>query len=451
MVRILHYSDLETALDNPDQVGALAETIEARRGAEALVVGTGDNTAPSALALVTEGQAVLPVFEELAPDADTFGNHDFDFGPATARRLAGAAPQPWLCANASRDGDRFAADATTPSRLVDADGTAVGLVGVAHPKTDEINPAAEAVTFEEPAPAIRREAEALRDRGAEHVVVLSHCGRLDEEIARAVDVTAILGGHVHDVHTETVAGTLLVRPGRAGEYVSEVTLDDAASVTIHEVDGAVDADAAARVRDQLETHGLDEVVTETEEPVERTERAVTVAESPIGNFVADALRWQTGADVALSPPGAIRAGDPLVGELTAGELMGLTPYSDDLLTVELPGRRLREAFVAVPFGYHDDDHPTRYCSHVSGAEIRWDDDAGQLERATVGGEEIEPSRRYTVAVADYLVETDHVVPAVDEGDVVANHVIACEAIPAYARAEGVDPSAEGRVERPALW
>jgi len=450
-VRILHYSDLETVLDDPEQAAALAGAIEARRDERTVVVGSGDNTAPGALSLATDGRAALDVFRALAPDADTFGNHDFDFGPGTARDLAAAAPQPWLCANAVQDGERFAADVTQPSTLVDAGGTAVGIVGVAHPKTDEINPAADAIDFRDPVPAVREEATALREQGAEYVVVVSHCGRGDARIARETGVDAVLGGHVHDVHTEVIDGTAVVRPGRAGRHVSDVSLERTPSIDIHDVDGAhVDEALAGRLRERMAEHGLDEVVATVGEPIERTEKAATVAESRIGNLVADALRWQAGADVALSPPGAIRASDPLAGDVTVAELRNLTPYEDDLVVVELSGGRLREAFVAVPFGYHDDDYPDRFCSHVSGAHVVWDDAAGLLREVTVDGEPIDRGAQYTVAVADYLVETDHVNGAFDGDDVVATHGIAREAIVDYARQVGLDPAIERRVERPTL-
>jgi len=450
-VRLLHYSDLETALDDPEQSAALAGLIAAKRDESTVVVGSGDNTAPGALSLATKGRAALTLFEAVAPDAETFGNHDFDFGPEAARELAAAAPQPWLCANAERDGERFAADATTPSRLVDADGTAVGIVGVAHPRTDAINPAADGVEFTDPVPAVREQAAALRDEGAEYVVVASHCGKGDDRIARETAVDAVLGGHVHDVHSEIVDGTAVVRPGRAARYVSEVTLDSAPSIVIHDVDGQyVDDDLAATLEDRFASTGLDEVVATVDTPIERTEKTATVAESRVGNVVADALRWKTGADVAISPPGAIRSGEPLADGVTVADLIGLAPYDDDLTVAELPGHRLREALVAVPFGYHDDDHPDRFCSHVSGARVVWDDEAGELLGATAGGEPVDPDRQYTVAVADYLVETDHVTDAFDKEDVVERYGLARDAIVDYGREVGIDPAIEGRIERPRL-
>ncbi len=455
-VRVVHYSDLETVLDEPRRTAALADTVHALRDEHTLVVGSGDNTAPGALSLATNGSGAMALFEAIDPDADTFGNHDFDFGPERARELAREAPQEWLCANAHRETDadgqhRFAPAATSPATLTTVDGTAVGIVGVAHPKTAEMSYTTDGVAFSDPVPAVRQHANRLRDTGADHVVVASHCGREDERIARETDVAAVLGGHVHDVHVDRVAGTVVVRPGRAGRHVSVVTLGSRPTAEIRPVDvESVDADLLQVLRRTHAERGLDECVTTVADPIERTERAASVAESRVGNLLVDALRWRADADVSLSPPGAIRSGEPIAGEVTVADLVGLAPYRDELLTVEVPGDRLRAALVAVPFGYHDDDHPDHHCCHVSGAKLVWDDAAGDLRSATVGGEPIDPDRRYEVAVADYLVETDHVVDAVRRGDVVARHGPVTEAVVDYAREVGLDGATGGRVERPTL-
>jgi len=449
-VTLVHYSDLETALDEPGQCGALAGTLDALAD-DALVVGSGDNTAPGALSLATEGRVALSFFEAVEPAVDTFGNHDFDFGPEVARQLAGAAPQQWLCANAVADGKRFAADVTRPSAVLDAGGERVGVVGVAHPKTAVMNPGATAVEFEDPIPHVRTETQRLREAGVDHVVVVSHCGRLDAEIARQTDVDAVCGGHVHDVHETIVDGTAVVRPGRAGRYVSEVVLGDSPQTAIHQVkDGHVDRELVDTLDEIRAEHGLDEVVTTVEQSIPRTEAAATTAGSRLGNLVTDALRWRAGADVALSPPGGIRSGDPLAGEITVADLVGLSPYDDDLAVLELPGDRLREAFVAVPFGYHDDGYPDSHCTHVSGARLVWDDGAGRLVEATVGGESLDPEATYTLAVDDYLIHTDFVTDAFDERDVVERCGLAHEAIVDFAREVGLDGGFERRVERPTL-
>lgn len=450
-VTILHYSDVETALDEPEQCGALAGTLDALRDEKTIVLGSGDNTAPGALSLATEGEIALSFFETVDAAADTFGNHDFDFGHETAQQLAEDAPQPWLCANAKMDGERFADDATEPRRIVEVGDISVGIVGVAHPKTGDMNPAATAVSFEDPIPHVRQQADTLRSDGVEYVVVTSHCGSIDEEIARETDVDAIVGGHVHDVFEGIIDGTAVVRPGRAGRYISEVVLDDEHRTAIHTVDdGHVDEALVRTLEDALTAHGFDEVVTSVEDPIARTEDAATISGSRLGNLVTDALRWKADADVALSPPGGIRSGDPLSGEITVADIVSLSPYDDDLAVVELSGERLRDAFVAVPLGYHNDDFPERFSSHVSGATFVWDDEAGEVVELTVGCEAVDPKRQYRVAVADYLVHTDHVNDAFDEDDVVERCGLARDAIVDYARTVGFDGGFERRVSRPAL-
>jgi 2',3'-cyclic-nucleotide 2'-phosphodiesterase (5'-nucleotidase family) len=100
-LRVLHYADLETVYDDPEHVGRLAECINELRDENTMVVGAGDNTALGSLALVTDkGRAqARPFFDAVRPDAETFGNHDFDHGTDSALELADRTPQQWLCAN----------------------------------------------------------------------------------------------------------------------------------------------------------------------------------------------------------------------------------------------------------------------------------------------------------------------------------------------------------------
>ena len=126
--RLLHYSDVENAFDDPERIGRLAGLLTALGGDDALVVGSGDNTAPGVLSLVTEGRQSLPFFEAVDADFDTFGNHDFDYEPATTRELVAASPQTWLTANVEEpsaddgtDVSRFAAEHTEPWVVRDVD------------------------------------------------------------------------------------------------------------------------------------------------------------------------------------------------------------------------------------------------------------------------------------------------------------------------------------------
>jgi 2',3'-cyclic-nucleotide 2'-phosphodiesterase (5'-nucleotidase family) len=196
VVRLLQYADVENAYDSPQRIGRLAGCIKELCDERTLVCGAGDDTGPGVLSLVTEGRQSLPFFDTVSPTFETFGNHDFDHGFDAIREIVRRSPQRWIAANVERNGAQFAADDTAPTALVERDGHRVGFVGVTAPETPDINPAAEELTVLDPKPVVREATASLRDRGADYVVVVSHCGD-DTELAE-LDVDVVLGGHEHE-------------------------------------------------------------------------------------------------------------------------------------------------------------------------------------------------------------------------------------------------------------
>ena len=456
--RLLHYSDVENAYDDPERVGRLAGTLLARDGPDALVCGTGDDTAPGVLALRTEGEQALDLFDAVDPDAETFGNHDFDFGTDRTLDLVSRSPQQWLTANV------FPADAppgagpfgasvgVRPWTVVEADGARVGLFGLTDPTTPDINPAATGLRLGDPVPAAEEAVAELRARDVDYVVALSHLGRGDEALAAAVDVDVVLGGHVHSERIERIDGTVLTRPGVNGRVVMEVSLPDG-EVTRHAVaDGPLHDPVAESLRERMAAEGLTEVLARVEEPVERTERTCFRGESRIGNFVADAYRWaalEAGFAepvVGLQNSGGIREGPTLAGDVTLGELVSVVPFPERVAVLDVPGTVLRSAFAEaarnVGFGESEWWH-----AHVSDARLEYDHGESELVSASVGGRPVEAGRRYRVATSEYLLHTEGEFPSLTPEFRVGSLGVQYEVLAAYARAEGIAPRVEGRVVR----
>jgi 2',3'-cyclic-nucleotide 2'-phosphodiesterase (5'-nucleotidase family) len=444
--RLLHYSDVENAYDDPGRIGRLAGLLADRDGEDALLLGTGDNTSPGVLALVAEGRQALDLFSVVEPDAATFGNHDFDYGRANTRELVVDSPQTWVTANVRRNGDRFGADAgTEPWTVLTVDGARVGVTGVTTDRTASINPMAEGLTFADPIPAAREAVATLRDRGVDHVVVLSHLGRGDEALARGVDADVVLGGHVPTPRIERVEETLLTRPGDGGTAVVEVDLGGEPTATRHSTDGApVEESVAAALRGRAAEAGLDEVVATVEAPIKRDDAALFGGECRVGNFVADAYRWATGADVALQNSGGLRSGDPLAGEVTAADLVSLVPFEEPVAVGELSGERLRSVLAEgdADVGFAE---PDWWHAHVAGAELTYDRGTGEAS-VRIDGEPLDPTAAYTLATSDYVFHSDDEFPSLGERHRVATHDVQYDVLVAYAREAGIDPRLEGRVE-----
>ena len=458
-VRLLHYSDVENAYDDPERAGRLAGTLLARDGPDALICGTGDDTAPCVLALRTRGEQSLDLFDAVEPDAETFGNHDFDFGTDRTLDLVSRSPQRWLTANvypgdreAEVTGPFGASVGVRPWTVLEAGGDRVGLFGLTDPHTPEINPAAAGLSFRDPVSAAEEAVAELRARDVDHVVALSHLGRGDEELAAAVDVDVVLGGHVHSERIERIDETVLARPGVNGEVILEVSLPEG-EVTRHVVaDGPRHEPVAESLRDRMAAEGLAEVVARAEDPVERTERTCFRGESRVGNFVADAYRWaalETGVAepvVGLQNSGGIREGPPLVGEVTLRDLMSVVPFPERVAVLDVPGTVLRSAFAEaarnVGFGESEWWH-----AHVSNARLEYDHGANELVRASVGDRPVDGARRYRVATSEYLLHTEGEFPSFTPEFRVGTLDVQYEVLAAYARAEGIAPRIEGRVVR----
>nr|WP_246310187.1 metallophosphoesterase [Halobaculum halophilum] len=299
--RLVHLSDLETLFDRPADVGRVASAVEALRDERTIVVGTGDTTALGSLALATEagrGHA-RPFLDAVEPVADTFGNHDFDPGIEWAADWARDTPGTHLAANL----DGFDTDAFEPGIVVDVGDVRVGLVGVVNPETATICHAAGALTFTDPVAAVLEETAALRQRGAERVVVLSHCGEADADIARETDVDAVLGAHDHGRVNEVVAGTLVTRTrgGQAGEF-GVVTLGEEPAAEVRDVvDAPPDGAITAEYRDRREAACIDAELCSFPAPLPEGETARAVAE---------AYRSRGDADVGVVLAATVRGGLP---------------------------------------------------------------------------------------------------------------------------------------------
>lgn len=453
-VRLLGYSDLESVFDDPDRIGAFAGRIAAVRDETTLVVGAGDDTALGTLALLTdEGRAqARPFLEAVEPAADTFGNHDFDFGREWAFEWGESVPPAYLCANV--EGPE--ADRVPGATVVECDGTRVGVVGVSHPNTADICGALDELHFTDPAAAAKSAFDDLPP--VEVRVVLAHCGAHDRSIAASVDADVVLGGHLHERYAERVGGTLVVRTNGDAEFAEVTVRPDEAIARFHEVsqDGtpvdengtegaieeAVAAEVAAAYRECREALGVDEVIAHADE-LSRTSQQRFGGESRLGNFAADAFRAAAGADVGLFPAGSLRTGPSLSGDVTIDEVVSLCPFGGSVVELEVGGAALREVLAEAAHPHPGNRGWVRL--HVSGLRVVWTD-ANGVRSAAVGGDSLDPDRTYRVATAQYAVDVD-TYPSLNWGAAVAEHEPQWEALVAHARDGGMDVGLEGRIRR----
>ena len=448
MVRLLHYSDLENAFDDPDRLARVAGFLDRRRDATTIVTNGGDCLAPGVLAMETNGRHVLPFFDAVSPDVSTIGNHDFDLGVEPLRRVIANAPGTYLAANLhGEDGGQFGADVGVRSSVVlERDGTRVGVVGVTEPDSIRVHSGADGVVATDPAEAVAAELDHL---SADRVVVVSHTGYDDDEIAGLDGVDAVLGGHDHRKCVERVDGTPVVRPGAVGTRVGVVDLTDTEpTATLAET---AEADALASVRERYESlrakNGLAEPVVDLDRPVSRG-RDDRYPVSRVGNFVADAIRWGADADVAVVHPGMLRGGSPLAGTVVTGDVRALTPFDSELYLTALSGADLANLFesFAFPAPLAAFDIGPEVYGHVSGSRLRWDrtDETLELVDVEIDGRSPRPSETFVVAAPAYEFEHS-LYPALDATDARSTGVSIQDVLVEFASESGIPTTVDERM------
>lgn len=420
-LRLLVCNDVETAVDEPERIGRLAGAVETLRDDRTLLLDAGDATAMGALAFATDtgrGQ-IGPFHRAIAPDAHVPGNHDFDYGQDWLAGFSAAVPGPWLGANVDGGVHLDLRD----SVVLEVDGQRTGVVGVANPETPDLCAAIEELTFRDPVAAAGRAIDDLPE--VDHVVVLSHCGELDAEIARAVDADAVVGAHDHERVVAHVDGTLVARTAGVGHELLEVELGDEPTATIHETaDFPIDEGIAETYRERFDAAGLDDHLATLDAPLTTLETA---------QFVADAYRTQAappagdrGADVGFVLEASVR--EPLSGEVTTGDIVGTVPFDSKLQTVELDAEAFRAALRAT----------TEPIDSTHGRGIWANADP---EATTLGGEPIPENGTVTVGVTSYET-TNGILPGFSTDAVVAGAGPQYERLLAHARDGGLDAVGE---------
>ncbi|SNZ04392.1 2',3'-cyclic-nucleotide 2'-phosphodiesterase/5'-or 3'-nucleotidase, 5'-nucleotidase family [Natronoarchaeum philippinense] len=444
MTRLLHYTDLEGVYDDPESFGRLVGCLDTLRE-DALVVGAGDDMAPSVSTTVIGATAPSAALGALDPDIETFGNHDFDHGVDFALTVASETPATYVSANLRVDGHRFGhGHGVEPWTVRDVDGTRVGVFGVTTTELAAVSDGTLPIEVTDPVAASRDAVAALREAGAEVVVCLAHLGD-DQQIARETEVDVICGGHVAPARSERIDGTLLVRPDIEGRSVFEIDLDDR-EATLHDTDAFPPAERGVdAIHSFRREAGLDEPVARLDAPVELPEYN-GAGETRIGNFVADAIRWDGDADVGIYHDGGLRGDRFPAGEVTAFDLASTVPFTDSLCILDVSGDRLRAVLRQLDgrcLGLADE---RSWFGNVSGARIVRNASDGTLVEATVDGAPIDDDRHYSLALPSYLSTSDHVIDAVGEDDVVRRtDVPVYESVIEYAREFGVAPEVEGRM------
>jgi 2',3'-cyclic-nucleotide 2'-phosphodiesterase (5'-nucleotidase family) len=325
-----------------------------------LLVDGGDTIHGSAIAALSEGEAIVSLINRLGYDLLLPGNWEVVYGKTVMMRDFRMYSAAKICANMFHEDGGGSRLLFPPYRVFDLRGAKVGFVGYNDPFTGiRQSPAySEGIRFGRPEESIARYVKILKEEhGCALVFVLSHLGlaqQLNLANAPSADgVDYVLGGDTHERTREPLQGRFarVTEPGAFGSFVGRLDLvlengrvkDE--RYQLLEVDperyspdaGMRTMVAAAKAPYQP---ALGRVVGRTTTPLLR----YYVLETPLDNLITDALHWRFKTDLVVS--NGFRFCPPLVpgpggsADITMEYLWSVLPVDSEVKTAQVTGTQI---------------------------------------------------------------------------------------------------------------
>ncbi len=432
-IAILHTNDMHggvKAADGGGKGGAAggfarihAHVLKARKemkdlGGFAFLVDAGDFFQGTPEGGLGKGAAVLGLMNRMGYDAAAPGNHEYDHGRSNFEALAAAAKFPFLSANIEVDGAGGPPPGVKRFAMLEAGPVKVGFFGLITADTPLITfPGSTAgLGFRSPADAAVECVAALRAKGADVVVAITHMGaREDAELASSVKgIDLVIGGHSHTILKEGAraegTGTLIAQAGANALFIGRVDIAvnrrsmaveeiSSRAIPLHGPDAPEDAELSAEIgklcreSDEL----MDSVAGLAAEDFASGGRKYEGRSSPMGNLIADAVRIATSSDLAFENRGGIRAGFRK-GPISLRDVFKASPFQDSVVILEMKGSRILMALA------YSLESGARFMLEISGGEVVYSSrgDEAEIKSVKIGDEPLDPDRIYRVAMSSFV-------------------------------------------------
>jgi 5'-nucleotidase len=462
---VMHTNDTHT-YHQPDADGnggvAIMRTVVDQIRAEApnsLLLDAGDRFTGTLFHAYHLGMDNSAVMRLLGFDAMTLGNHEFDNGEQVLADFIDSLDFPVVAANIRIAEESPLAGKIVPYTIIDLNGQAVGIIGLTTPETRFLARVSEDIQFDDDlAAVVQQYVDELTAQGVNKIIVLAHLAySLQQALAAQVsgvdiligadsesllsNIFAVAGGRYNAsvegpyptvVRSATNEPVLIVQAFRHNRFLGrlDVTFDANGVPTSWRGDAILMSryipadpemqaliDELARPLDDLRG----QVIGQTNVYLGGDREGCRSAECNIGNLIADAIRFETGAQIAIMNGGGIRASIPVDIErpenptlpepygITVGDVLTVLPFRNRVSTFQLTGA---DVIAALENGLSriGADSGTGRFAQVSGLRYSWDGSRPVGERivsvevlnADGTYSPIDPETVYSVAANNFL-------------------------------------------------
>ena len=487
-------------------------------GGAVLLIDAGDMWQGTLESNLNEGASVVAAFNAIRYDAVAIGNHEFDFGPAGPKATpadesddaqgalklrATEANFPLLAANLidQKTGQPVNWPNIKPSVLINRGGIKIGIIGLMTENAliTTISANTRGLSVAPLAPSIIREAQKLRQAGADLVIVTAHAGSSCENFGDSLDLSScdlsgeimqvaldlpaglvdqIIGGHMHEGIAHEVNGIAITSSysntrafgrvdyvfNRADRHLNTRQIfppqlicgyvDNTNGLCVSANDASGSAQVASYsgriVSPDAKVIEIAEYATQRARKL-KSEKLDVYLETPItraggsnsaiGHLFTDVMLDTVGGDVVIhNVVGGIRTDLPQ-GDLVYGSIYEMYPFDNIVVQLDLTGAELRRVLEREVFKLDKR-------AGISGIRVfaACDDDKLSVTMARSDGSEIEDHEMLAVMTTDFLATggDDLFTPIIPEGGFpIANDMpLVREVIAGWMRRRGGSLSAD---------
>ncbi len=462
---ILYTNDIHCAIDNYPILAAYKAELMAQ-GKNVIVVDAGDAIQGEVIGSLTKGEAIVDIMNDVGYDYAIPGNHEFDYGMEAFLDLAqNKAEYDYISSNfhyLPTPSSVFA-----PYAIEDFGDYQVAFVGISTPETitkstpeffkNENNdfiygfPKHPCIMTDEALyESVQESVDYAIADGADIVVAVGHTGILEttdgwkstDIIANTDGIDYYIDAHSHETIESAVyknennedvilssTGTKFANFGVLTISGNNATFElvNPEDVNIEEM-SAEAKNAYNNVKSKVDAYNeeisylLTEIGTSKAKLVAYDNDgswAVRKRETNAGDFVADAYRSVTGADVAIANGGGIRA-DVKIGSVSRKNLMDVNAFNNTMCVLEVTGQQLIDVLEhgarecpeslggffqvsGVTFEIHTYRETPVICDQLDNFIEIDETKERRVENVLVGGESVDLEKKYTLAGSAYVL------------------------------------------------
>ena len=417
---------------------------------DVLVVDCGDHLQGATIGLLTQGEDIIDMMNEIGYDAAVLGNHEFDYGVEQMKNCEKKLNCGYISANFFERKNKTSS--IFPGyKIIELNNTKkIAFIGVTTPQTLSISSIIKELDenktnkydflterngselYEE----IQKNIDAAKSENADYIIMIAHSGKDSNSLYQYTtvgmmenleNVDAVLDGHTHQVYSTVTPDKngkkiILAQTGTKFNYIGVLTIHSDGTLShkllnsIPIIDDTYDKDSYTSIKrgqkeifvDNYMYKYINNKIDSHKDILNKLigyspfSMYIGSGESTLGNLITDSFRKIGNADISIMNSGTIRA-NLYEGNIIYQNILDIIPFSNGIEVKNITGLTILDA---LEFGVSDYPSTGRKFPQISGITFKFNKDIKSSVVVDSSGNFVEVSGQRRVF--DVMIGNQHI-------------------------------------------